>query len=36
VSDLLLTLHGRLPLNSLRTEGDRATLENLLRWPDLG
>ena len=36
VSDLLLTLHGRPPLNSLRTEGDRATLENLLRWPNLG
>ncbi len=36
VSDLLLTLHGRLPLDSLRSEGDRATLENLLRWPNLG
>jgi uncharacterized protein (TIGR03083 family) len=36
VSDLLLTLHGRLPLDSLRCEGDRATLENLLRWPNLG
>jgi uncharacterized protein (TIGR03083 family) len=35
-SDLLLTLHGRLPLDSLRSEGDRATLENVLRWPDLG
>ena len=35
-SNLLLTLHGRLPLDSLRSEGDRATLENLLRWPDLG
>ncbi|HEX3750357.1 MAG TPA: maleylpyruvate isomerase family mycothiol-dependent enzyme [Streptosporangiaceae bacterium] len=35
VSNLLLTLHGRLPLNSLRSEGDRATLENLLRWPNL-
>jgi uncharacterized protein (TIGR03083 family) len=35
VSDLLLTLHGRLPLNSLRSEGDRAALENLLRWPNL-
>lgn len=34
-SDLLLTLHGRLPLDGLRSEGDRATLENLLRWPDL-
>ncbi|MFB7669572.1 maleylpyruvate isomerase family mycothiol-dependent enzyme [Kitasatospora sp. NPDC056138] len=34
-SNLLLTLHGRLPLDSLRSEGDRATLENLLRWPDL-
>ncbi|MFM9451923.1 maleylpyruvate isomerase family mycothiol-dependent enzyme [Streptomyces europaeiscabiei] len=34
-SDLLLTLHGRLPLDSLRSEGDRTTLENLLRWPDL-
>ncbi|WP_329392650.1 maleylpyruvate isomerase family mycothiol-dependent enzyme [Streptomyces lydicus] len=36
VSNLLLTLHGRLPLDSLRSEGDRATLENFLRWPDLG
>ncbi|MET8422275.1 maleylpyruvate isomerase family mycothiol-dependent enzyme [Streptomyces sp. NPDC005134] len=35
-SDLLLTLHGRLPLDSLRSEGDRATLVNLLSWPDLG
>jgi uncharacterized protein (TIGR03083 family) len=35
-SNLLLTLHGRLPLNSLRSEGDRTTLENLLRWPNLG
>ncbi|MET7541471.1 maleylpyruvate isomerase family mycothiol-dependent enzyme [Streptomyces sp. NPDC005507] len=35
VSNLLLTLHGRLPLDSLRSEGDRATLENLLSWPDL-
>jgi uncharacterized protein (TIGR03083 family) len=35
-SDLLLTLHGRLPLESLRSKGDRATLENLLRWPNLG
>ncbi|MFI0219082.1 maleylpyruvate isomerase family mycothiol-dependent enzyme [Streptomyces lydicus] len=35
-SNLLLTLHGRLPLDSLRSEGDRATLENLLNWPDLG
>ncbi|MEV0226543.1 maleylpyruvate isomerase family mycothiol-dependent enzyme [Streptomyces sp. NPDC050704] len=34
-SDLLLVLHGRLPLDNLRTEGDRATLENLLNWPDL-
>lgn len=34
-SDLLLTLHGRLPLGSLRSQGDRATLENLLSWPDL-
>ncbi|WP_030800501.1 maleylpyruvate isomerase family mycothiol-dependent enzyme [Streptomyces sp. NRRL S-337] len=36
VSNLLLTLHGRLPLDSLRSEGDRAILENFLRWPDLG
>jgi uncharacterized protein (TIGR03083 family) len=36
VSSLLLTLHGRLSLDSLRCEGDRATLENLLRWPNLG
>ncbi len=35
-SNLLLTLHGRLPLDSLRSEGDRAVLENLLRWPSLG
>lgn len=35
-SDLLLTLHGRLPLDGLRSQGDRATLENLLSWPDLG
>jgi uncharacterized protein (TIGR03083 family) len=34
-SDLLLTLHGRLPLDSLRSEGDPATLQNLLSWPDL-
>ena len=34
-SDLLLTLHGRLPLDGLRSEGDHTTLENLLRWPDL-
>ena len=34
-STLLLTLHGRLPLDSLRVEGDRATLETLLSWPDL-
>ncbi|GAB2446238.1 maleylpyruvate isomerase family mycothiol-dependent enzyme [Streptomyces incanus] len=34
-SNLLLTLHGRLPLDSLRSEGDHATLENLLSWPDL-
>ena len=35
-SDLLLTLHRRLPLDSLRGEGDRAVLEDLLSWPDLG
>ncbi|MFF9481677.1 maleylpyruvate isomerase family mycothiol-dependent enzyme [Streptomyces sp. NPDC014733] len=35
-SDLLLTLHGRLPLDSQRSQGARATLENFLRWPDLG
>ncbi|MFJ2257033.1 maleylpyruvate isomerase family mycothiol-dependent enzyme [Streptomyces sp. NPDC087844] len=34
-SGLLLTLHGRLPLDTLRSEGDRTTLENLLNWPDL-
>lgn len=34
-SNLLLTLHRRLPLDSLRSEGDRATLQNLLSWPDL-
>ncbi|MFD0226762.1 maleylpyruvate isomerase family mycothiol-dependent enzyme [Streptomyces hirsutus] len=34
-SNLLLALHGRLPLDNLRSEGDRATLENLLSWPDL-
>lgn len=35
-SNLLLALHGRNPLDNLRSEGDRATLENLLNWPDLG
>ncbi|MEU7436080.1 maleylpyruvate isomerase family mycothiol-dependent enzyme [Streptomyces sioyaensis] len=35
-SNLLLTLHGRLPLDSVRSEGDRTILENLLNWPDLG
>jgi uncharacterized protein (TIGR03083 family) len=35
-SNLLLTLHGRLPLDGLRSQGDRTTLENLLSWPDLG
>ncbi|MET7516966.1 maleylpyruvate isomerase family mycothiol-dependent enzyme [Streptomyces sp. NPDC005480] len=35
-SNLLLTLHGRHPLDNLRSEGDRATLENLLSWPHLG
>ncbi|MFF7705308.1 maleylpyruvate isomerase family mycothiol-dependent enzyme [Streptomyces lydicus] len=35
-SNLLLALHGRLPLGSLRSEGDRAALENLLSWPNLG
>lgn len=35
-SSLLLALHGRLPLDNLRSEGDRATLENLVNWPDLG
>lgn len=34
-STLLLTLHGRLPLDGLRVEGDRATAEALLGWPDL-
>ena len=34
-SDLLLTLHGRLTLECLRTRGDRAVLERLLSWPDL-
>ncbi|MGN9820305.1 maleylpyruvate isomerase family mycothiol-dependent enzyme [Streptomyces sp. SD11] len=34
-SELLLTLHGRLPLETLRTEGDRTTLQTLLNWPDL-
>ncbi|MFE4775324.1 maleylpyruvate isomerase family mycothiol-dependent enzyme [Streptomyces sp. NPDC056713] len=34
-SNLLLALHGRLPLDNLRSEGDRATLENLMNWPDL-
>jgi hypothetical protein len=34
-SNLLLTLHGRLPLDGLRSQGDRATLENFLSWPDL-
>lgn len=35
-SDLLLTLHRRLPLDSIRVEGDRVTADNLLCWPDLG
>ncbi len=35
-SNLLLTLHGWLPLDGLRSQGDRATLENFLSWPDLG
>jgi uncharacterized protein (TIGR03083 family) len=35
-SDLLLVLHRRLPLESLRSEGDRSALENLLSRPDLG
>ncbi|MEU9502465.1 maleylpyruvate isomerase family mycothiol-dependent enzyme [Streptomyces sp. NPDC048196] len=35
-TNLFLTLHGRLPLDSLRSEGDRATLEYFLSWPDLG
>ena len=34
-SNLLLTLHGRLPLDGLRSQGDRATLENFLSWPNL-
>ncbi|WP_327579950.1 hypothetical protein [Streptomyces sp. NBC_00145] len=34
-SNLLLALHGRLALDNLRSEGDRATLENLLNWPNL-
>lgn len=35
-SDLLLTLHRRLPSDRLRIEGDRTVLENFLRRPDLG
>lgn len=35
-SDLLLALHRRLPLDSLRVEGDRVALENFLSRPDLG
>ncbi|MFH8466174.1 maleylpyruvate isomerase family mycothiol-dependent enzyme [Streptomyces sp. NPDC017991] len=34
-SELLLTLHGRLPLDAVRSEGDHTILENLLNWPDL-
>ncbi|MGW6012136.1 maleylpyruvate isomerase family mycothiol-dependent enzyme [Streptomyces sp. NPDC055210] len=34
-SELLLTLHGRVPLDTARAEGNRTTLENLLNWPDL-
>ncbi|PSM42816.1 maleylpyruvate isomerase family mycothiol-dependent enzyme [Streptomyces dioscori] len=34
-SELLLTLHGRLPLDPARAEGDRPTLQNFLTWPDL-
>jgi len=35
-SDVLLTLYGRLPLDRLRTEGDRTVLRQLLAWPPLG
>jgi uncharacterized protein (TIGR03083 family) len=35
-SNLLLALHRRLPLDGLRSQGDRAALENFLSWPDLG
>jgi len=35
-SNLLLTLHGRLPLDGLGIQGDRGILENFLSWPDLG
>ena len=34
-SDLLLTLHGRLNLDRLRSQGDRATVERVLSWPNL-
>ena len=34
-SDLLLTLHGRLGLERLRSQGDRVTLKRFLSWPDL-
>jgi uncharacterized protein (TIGR03083 family) len=34
-SDLLLTLHGRLSPERLRSRGDLATLRRLLSWPDL-
>ncbi len=34
-SDALLTLHGRLPLDRLRTEGVQTVLRRLLDWPPL-
>ncbi|MFD6290835.1 hypothetical protein [Streptomyces sp. NPDC060205] len=34
-SELLLTLHGRLPLTPAQTAGDRSALKNFLNWPDL-
>ncbi|WP_307533487.1 maleylpyruvate isomerase family mycothiol-dependent enzyme [Streptomyces sp. V3I8] len=35
-SDLLLTLHGRLPLDGLRTDGAHTVLRRFLDWPSLG
>lgn len=35
-SDLLLLLHGRIPADSLRTEGDTEHVERLVAWPPLG
>ena len=35
-SDLLLALYGRIPADSLRTEGDPEHVKRLVAWPPLG